>query len=115
MPHLVLQGDLPIQRAYQSVGLNRASYYRPVVNWAQHDAPIIEALTTLSETQPRWGFRKYVGRLRNAGHRWNHKRLPVRLRQPLEVLPQPNAVWAVDFMSDTLSMGADGLDLECAG
>jgi hypothetical protein len=33
------------------------------------------------------------------------KRLPVRLRQPLVVLPQPNAVWAVDFMSDTLYGG----------
>lgn len=29
------------------------------------------------------------------------KRLPLRLRQPLVVIPQPNAVWAVDFMSDT--------------
>jgi len=30
------------------------------------------------------------------------KRVPVRLRQPRVVVPQPNAVWAVDFMSDTL-------------
>jgi putative transposase len=30
------------------------------------------------------------------------KRLPVRFRQPLVVIPQPNAVWAVDFMCDTL-------------
>ena len=58
MTHLVTQGDLPIQRACQSVGLSRASYYRPVVNWAQRDATIIEALTTLGETQPRWGFWK---------------------------------------------------------
>lgn len=33
------------------------------------------------------------------------KRLPVRLRQPLTVIPQPNAVWALDFMSDTLYGG----------
>lgn len=33
------------------------------------------------------------------------KRLPTRLRQPLTVVPQPNAVWAVDFMSDTLYGG----------
>lgn len=33
------------------------------------------------------------------------KRLPVRLRQPLTVIPQPNAVWAVDFMSGTLDGG----------
>ena len=33
------------------------------------------------------------------------KRLPVRLRQPLDVVPQPNTTWAVDFMSDTLYGG----------
>jgi putative transposase len=31
--------------------------------------------------------------------------LPTRLRQPLTVVPHPNAVWAVDFMSDTLYGG----------
>lgn len=33
------------------------------------------------------------------------KALPVRVRQPLVVVPQPNVVWAVDFMSDTLYDG----------
>ena len=33
------------------------------------------------------------------------KRLPVRPRQPLVVLPQPNAIWAVDFTRDTLYGG----------
>lgn len=33
------------------------------------------------------------------------KRLSARLRQPLTVVPEPNAVWAVDFMSDTLYGG----------
>jgi putative transposase len=65
-----------------------------------------------------------VARLRLDGHRWNHKRLwrvycqlrlnlprrtkkrlPGRLRQPLVVLPQPNVVWALDFMSDVLYGG----------
>jgi len=106
------------------VGLGRATYYRPGVNWAQRDAAVIEALTTLGATKPRWGFWKYVNRLRNTGHRWNHKRLwrvycqlrlnvprqtkkrlPIRFRQPLVVVPQPNTVWAVDFMSDTLYGG----------
>ncbi len=124
MTHLVTQGGLPIQRACQSVELSRASYYRPVANWAQRDATIIEALKTLGETQPCWGFWKYVDRLRHTGHRWNHKRLwrvycPLRLnlprrtkkrllvrpRQPLTVIPAPNVVWAMDFMSDTLYGG----------
>lgn len=33
------------------------------------------------------------------------KRLPVRFYQPLTVVPKPNVVWAVDFMSDTLYGG----------
>jgi putative transposase len=91
------------------------------VDWARRDAAVIEALTTLGTTKPRWGFWKYVDRLRNTGYRWNHTRLwrvycqlrlnlprrtkqriPVRMVQPLDVIPQPNVSWAVDFMSDTL-------------
>ena len=85
---------------------------------------MIAALTTLVAAKSRWGFWKCCDRLRLDGHPWNHKRLwrvycqlrlnmprrtkkrlPVRLRQPLVVVPQPNAVWAVDFMSDTLYGG----------
>jgi putative transposase len=92
-----------------------------VVNWAQRDAPVIEALGAM---KPRWGFWKYVDRLRCTGHRWNYKRvwrvycqlrmnLPRRTKkrlltrpaQPLVVRPQPNAIWALDFMSDTLYGG----------
>ena len=104
--------------------MGRATYYRPRVDWARRDAPVMAALTTLVAEQSRWGFWKCCDRLRNLGHPWNHKRLwrvychlrlklprrtkkrlPVRLRQPLTVIPQPNAVWAVDFMSDTLYGG----------
>ena len=121
---MVSRSGLPVQRACQAAGLSRATYDRPVVNWAQRDGPVIEALTTLGATKPRWGFWKYVDRLRFTGHRWNHKRLwrvycqlrlnlprrtkkriPARVVQPLDVIPQPNVVWAVDFMSDTLSGG----------
>jgi putative transposase len=94
------------------------------VDWAQRDAPVMEALMALSASHPRWGFWKYMDRLRHTGHPWNpkrvwrvycglrlnlprraKKRLPLRLRQPLAVLPHPNVVWAVDFMSDTLYGG----------
>ena len=94
------------------------------MDWARRDAPVIAALTTLVAAKSRWGFWKCCDRLRLDGHPWNHKRLwrvycqlrpnlprgtkkrlPVRLRQLLRVLPQLNAVWAVDFMSDTLSGG----------
>lgn len=121
---MVTQGGLPVQRACAAVGLGRATYYRPLVDWARRDAPVIAALTTLVAAKSRWGFWKCCDRLRLDGHLWNHKRmwrvycqlrlnlprrtkkrLPVRVRQPLTVVPQPNVVWAVDFMSDTLYGG----------
>jgi putative transposase len=120
----VTVSGLSVQRACQAVRLGRATYYRPLVDWARRDAPVIAALTTLVAAKSRWGFWKCCDRLRLDGHPWNHKRLwrvychlrlnlprrikkrrPVRFRQPLAVLPQPNAVWAVDFMSDTLYGG----------
>ena len=123
MTQLVTQGGLPVQRVCQAVGLSRATYYRLVVNWAQRDGPVLEALAMLG-TKPRWGFWKYVDRLRLSGHRWNHtrqwwvycrlqlnlprrakKRLPARPVHPMDVIPHPNVVWALDFMRDTLYGG----------
>jgi transposase InsO family protein len=85
---------------------------------------VIAALTTLVAAKSRWDFWKCCDQLKLDWHPWNHKRLwrmyyqlrlnlpqrtkkrlPVRRRQPLVVVPQPNAVWAVDFMSDTLYGG----------
>jgi putative transposase len=90
----------------------------------RRDAPVMAALTALVATKSRWGFWKCVDRLRLDGHGWNHKRLgrvygqlrlnlprrtkkrlPTRPVQPLTVSPQPHAVWALDFMSDTLYGG----------
>jgi len=121
---LVTEHGLPVQRASRAVGLGHATYYRPVMEWARRDAPVIAALTAVVTTHPRWGFWKCFTRLRLDGHLWNakrvwrvycqlrlnlprrtKKRLPVRLRHPLTVVPAPNAVWAVDFMSDTLYGG----------
>lgn len=115
---------LPVQRACAAIGVGRATYYRPLVDWVRRDAPVIAALTTLVAAKSRWGFWKCRDRLRLDGHGWNHKRLwrvycqlrlnlprrtkkrlPIRFRQPLVVIPQPNAVWAMDFMSDTLYGG----------
>ena len=127
---MVTQGGLPVQRACQAVGLSRATYYRPLVDWARRDAPVIVALTTLVAAKSRWGFWKCFDRLRLDGQWWNHKRvwrvygllrlnlprrtkkrLPFRFHQPLVVVPQPNVVWAVDFMSATLYGGRRFLTL----
>ncbi|MGE0470193.1 MAG: hypothetical protein AB7L09_19990 [Nitrospira sp.] len=64
----MLEHDLPVQQACRAVGLGCATYYRPVVEWAQRDAPVIAALTAVVATQPRWGFWKCYRRLRLDGH-----------------------------------------------
>ena len=73
MTHLATQGGLPVQRACRVVGMGRATYYRPLVDWARRDAPVIAALTTLVAAKSRWGFWKCCDRLRLDGHPWNPK------------------------------------------
>jgi putative transposase len=120
----VVSHGVSVQRACEAVGLARATYYRPRIAWARRDAPVMAALTTLVAAKSRWGFWKCFDRLRLDGHCWNHKRvwrvychlrlhlprrtkkrLPARSTQPLVVIPVPNEVWAVDFMSDALYGG----------
>ena len=114
---------LPINRACSIAKLSRAAYYKPKLDWLVRDGPIIEALSRIIAVE-RWGFWKCYDRLRLLGHRWNHKRvyrvycqmnlnlptkakrrLPTRLRQSMIVVPQINAVWAIDFMHDALYGG----------
>ncbi len=65
--HLVTVHGLPVQRACGAVGLGRATYDRPLVDWAQRDAPVVAALTTLVAAKSRWGFWKCCDRLRLDG------------------------------------------------
>ena len=91
---------------------------------AARDAEVITALQAIVVEEQRWGFWKCRDRLRAQGYGWNHKRIwrvycqlrlnlprrtkrrvPQRVRQPLLVEPRMNAVWAIDFMRDTLYSG----------
>lgn len=88
------------------------------------DSEVIEALQELVGEHQRWGFWKCYDRLKLAGRTWNHKRvyrvyralglnqkrrtkrrLPVRERQSMEVIPSVNQTWSLDFMSDALYCG----------
>jgi putative transposase len=85
---------------------------------------VITALQKLAEEHPTYGFRKLFAYLRRSGHSWNHKkvyriyrqlkmnkrrkgkrRLPQRVKQPLEQQSLINQSWSMDFMSDTLVNG----------
>jgi len=115
---------MPVLPACAAVGLSRSAWYRPPVDRLARDLEVIEALQAIIEKHRRWGFWMCYQRLRNLGHKWNHKRVYriyrelglnqrrrtkkrvlTRERQPLEVPPVANAVWSLDFVHDTLYNG----------
>ena len=89
------------------------------------DTPVTTALQALVARHAGWGFWKYYYRLRKNGLVVNHKRLwriyqalglqlgkrrkkrrlPTRLKQPLQVPAVPNVCWSLDFTSDALTDG----------
>ncbi|SYZ72026.1 Integrase core domain protein [Candidatus Zixiibacteriota bacterium] len=104
--------------------MSRGTWYKPPANRLVWDKEVIAALPRLIETNHRWGFGQCYQQLRFAGCWWNHKRvyrvytqlglqhrpktkkqLPNRDYQPLGAPRVANAVWALDFMSDTLCVG----------
>ena len=118
------EGDLSARRACALVRLSRSAWYSKPVDRLKRDTEVIDALQELAERKPRWGFWKYHDRLRLDGKPWNHKRthrvycelglnhrrrtkkrLNDRPPQPLEVPFEPNRVWSLDFMHDTLYSG----------
>jgi len=121
---MVEEQALSITRSCAVAKLSRAAYYRVQADSAQRDGEVIAALNEVVAKHQRWGFWKCFDRLRLLGNAWNHKRVyrvycvmklnlprrtkqrvPQRERRSLVVPALPNAVWAVDFMSDTLYDG----------
>lgn len=117
---------LSVVRACDIVGLSRRAWYRgdPKERADKKDLPVIEALNEVVGKHNRWGFWKCYHRLRNMGHRWNHKRvwrvykamklnrkrrakrrLPYREAATLGTPPAVNNTWSFDFMSDTIYSG----------
>lgn len=106
----------------RALNIARSTYhYRPDPH---RDDAVIEALQSVAERYPRYGFRKLFVKLRKLGHPWNHKRvyriycqlklnlrrkgkqrLPNRYPQPLAVPEAENRSWSMDFMSDALKCG----------
>lgn len=88
------------------------------------DDEVIDALLSVVERYPRYGFRKVFIKIREMGHTWNHKRvhriycllklnirrkskkrLPNRSPEKLSVPMRINQSWSIDFMSDALMTG----------
>jgi putative transposase len=119
---LVADHRLSVRRSGRCLGLSRAAYYQ-IPKGHDRDAAVIEAINTVIDKHPRWGFWKCFKVLRRS-HRWNHKRvyrvycelhlnqkrrakkrLPQRVKHPLLVPSQPNQTWSADFMSYSLYAG----------
>ena len=58
MRHLVEVHAWPLRRSCECVGLSRAAWYRPPLDWTVRDAELISALAGLVEDHPGWGFWK---------------------------------------------------------
>jgi putative transposase len=121
--HLRSAFDVSERRACRTVGMARASYrYRSVAD-PQHELRL--RLRDLAASRVRYGYRRLWLLLRREGYSVNHKRiyrlyreegLAIRPKTPRrrrscryrEARPEagaPNAVWAMDFVSDALFNG----------
>lgn len=113
---------LSISHACRVAQISRTKFYYQKIK--EDDTVIIDALNAEVDKHPRYGFWALFERLRRNGHCWNHKRvyriyralglnlkrrtkkrIPDRIKQPLEELKHPNTVWSMDFVSDALYDG----------
>ena len=110
---------ISIRQGCKAVSLPRSTYsyqHRP-----KDDSYVIDALLALVDRHPSIGFWSCYWRIRNQGWPWNHKRiyrvytmlglnirrrakkrLPARAKQQLFQPQEPNQVWSLDFMHDSL-------------
>ncbi len=110
-----------VGRACRVVQLQRSAwYYRS----SKDDQEVIDKLHQLAEKYPTRGLDEYYGMIRNEGLPWNRKRVlrvyrglkltlrrrrrrrvPERIKQPLEKQLEANSSYSMDFVSDALTTG----------
>ena len=116
---IVEEFEVSIARACCLMDIHRSYYY---YREKRDDTEVEEAIRSASEHGD--GFWKIFERLRREGRTWNHKkvyrvykkmhyerrsklkkRLPARVKNPLEQPNEPNTTWSIDFVSDMLECG----------
>jgi len=118
---IVRERKIPVSRACKILSLPRSQFYYSSV---KDDAEVIQVLQDLAFEHPSYGFRKLFAYIRRSGKNWNHKkvyrvykllklnkkrkgkrRLPARVKQPLQQQTSVNKIWSMDFMSDSMVNG----------
>ena len=119
---LMVEHGMSQRRACQASGIARSTLrYRPI---ARDDSGVITFIQAYMALNPRHGFGLLYDSARHQGKPWGKtvlwrvycelrlnlprrgkKRLPARIKQPLQAAGQPNQGWSCDFMSDALWSG----------
>ncbi len=116
---IVEEYEVSITRACKMMEIHRSYFY---YHEKRDDTEVEEAIRKAAEHGD--GFWKIFERLRRDGKSWNHKkvyrvyknmhyekrsrlkkRLPARVKNPLEQPTEPNTTWSIDFVSDALECG----------
>ena len=118
---MIKEEKVSVGRACRVVSLHRSVWYYQT---HKDDSAVIAKLQSYAEQYPTRGFDDYYGKIRNEQLGWSrnrvlrvyrelglglrrkHKRrLPARIKQPLEQQENPNTGYSMDFMSDALTSG----------
>ncbi|MDA7916365.1 IS3 family transposase [Verrucomicrobia bacterium] len=121
---LIDERGLSVRRACKSMSIARSTWYRKPSKESSKDDEVIEKLNEVAGKFGRWEFWKCFHWMRLQDLGWNHKRvlriyremglnlprrtkkrLPARVKQPLDAPARVNRMWSMDFMHDTLYHG----------
>lgn len=121
---MVIEHGLSRRLACRTARVARSSLYR--VEKVKDDIPVIEAVLAHFQREPGQGFDKLYAAFRadRARYPWGktrlwrvycdlrlnrkrrgRRRLPARVKEPLQVPAEPNLTWSADFMADALWAG----------
>lgn len=122
----MIEEGLSVRRACKVLVLHVSVFYYQCASprVRGEDLEVEQQLQALAEAHPTYGFWKMYHLIRHSGHSWNHKRvrriylklrlnmkrkrkrrLPDRVREPMNLPIATNITWSVDFMEDTLTTG----------
>ena len=119
---MIAHFQISITQACKNLSIHKSTYYYK--RKEKDDSVVIDAIHGVLDKHPRDGFWLISNRLKKEGFEANHKRIyrvykalglniqrrtkkriPQRVKEPLQDLYHPNEQWSMDFMSDTLYKG----------